>query len=509
MVKRMVRLGLVTLLLCSLLSALSLSAIAADADVVLTLATTWTGGPEAKGPEDSVYYQEIIKATGIQIKFVPGNDEQLALLYAADDLPDIIATSDINTMMGSGVYKLIADEMILPLNSLFDAGYAPNLKGWFDSNEEMDRLAKTDEGLYFGFPMLRTPDSYLTFGGMMIRQDWLDELGLSMPTTMEEWDEVLRAFKDEKGATSALSGMWAQLDPIRNAYGVMDGFFAEDGVVKFGPLEESYEAYLTQLNTWMMDGILDPDIYTESADAVYAKIADGQIGAISGYTGSTFNKIVTMLPDHPEMNFVAAPNPIVDPEKGYPFVTADYLMSRFASVITTNCEHPELAATFLDYVYSPEGVILANHGVEGISFEYDADGEIVYTELITNNPNGYSLVDARSIYAGEQNKAQVVTRDGQAGMYPLDVQKDSIDIWEEKDKPCRALPFLSFTADEIEANNNIMSDINTYVAENRLMFILGTQSMDNYAQFVANLRAMGIEEALAIQQVAYDRYLSR
>ncbi|MNF17919.1 hypothetical protein D3C80_2217080 [compost metagenome] len=54
-----------------------------------------------------------------------------------------------------------------------------------------------------------------------------------------------------------------------------------------------------------------------------------------------------------------------------------------------------------------------------------------------------------------------------------------------------------------------MNDINTLVKEAELKIILGTEPVDNYDKYVQQMRDMGIERALDIQQAAYERYLKR
>ena len=63
--------------------------------------------------------------------------------------------------------------------------------------------------------------------------------------------------------------------------------------------------------------------------------------------------------------------------------------------------------------------------------------------------------------------------------------------------------------EEVAEYNSIMTDIQTYVDEYKLKFILGTESLDNFPQFVENIKNMGIERAIEIRQAEYDRYLER
>ncbi len=480
----------------------ALAPMAMAEDTVLTFATTWSGGPNAVEATDSVYMQVWMEKTGIKVQAVPASDEQLATNPVK---PDIIQVFNTGATMGSDVYSLITYGDIIPLNDLFAAGYGENYRAWLEKIPGADKMVKNDDGIYPAFYMLRAADSPKSFSGMLIRQDWLDELGLEMPKTLADWDNVLRAFKEKKGAT--LSGMWAGLQGLEYAFVVTDTFFYDDTTVKFGPIEDNYKEFLTQFNAWYKDGILDPDIFTESADAVYAKIANGEIGALFGYTGSTFNKILTMDADVASA-WVPAPVAVYSEEtpKNVAFKTAPMQTTGF--MISADCKNPELAAQFIDWIYSDEGTLLSNFGVEGESFEY-VDGVPTFTEYVTNNPDGYSRTDALSIYAGEANKPFVVTREGLMAGYTTDVQQASLTAWMDEENPIREIPTLTFTADEQDEISRIMTDITTYVSENRVNFIYGNRSLDEFDAFRDAIKGMGIERALEIYQAAFDRYLAR
>lgn len=494
---------LVALMLSLLMLTAMIPMASADEEIVLTYATTWSGGPNAVEATDSVYLQVWMEKTGIQVKAVPASDEQLATNPVK---PDIIKVFNTDSTMGSDVYSLISYGDIIPLNDLFEQGYGENYRAWLEKIPGADKMVKNDDGIYPGFYMLRAADSPKSFSGMLIRQDWLTELGLEMPKTIADWDNVLRTFKEQKGAT--LSGMWAGLQGLEYAFAVTDSFYVDGETVKYGPTEDRYGEFLTQFHTWYADGVLDPDIFTESADAVYAKIANGEIGALFGYTGSTFNKILTMDSDVAD-GWQPAPVAVYSEENPINVAFKTMPMQTTAYLISADCKYPELAAQFIDWIYSEEGTMLSNFGVEGVSYVLDENGNACFTEEVTNNPNGYSRTDALEIYAGESNKPFVLTREGLMATYPADVQKTSLEVWMDEDNTIREVPTLTFTTEESDELSLIMTDINTYVSENRINFIYGNRSVEEFDAFRSAIREMGIDRALEIYQAAYDRYLAR
>ena len=95
------------------------------------------------------------------------------------------------------------------------------------------------------------------------------------------------------------------------------------------------------------------------------------------------------------------------------------------------------------------------------------------------------------------------------GGYAYEVQKKSLEVWETPNAGVKNLPPSSMTEEEVSEYNSIMTDIQTYVDEFKLKFILGTESLDNFPSFVENIRNMNIDRAIEIRQAEYDRYLER
>lgn len=474
----------------------------------LTMWSCWTCNDQVSDPGDTAWYQAIEKACNVDLVFVDssGGKDALSILMGTNDLPDIIYEWDGN--IPGGVQKALADGSIIALNELMDEGYFPNLKAYLDSDAEIDKLCKNDDGLYAWTPMIRMADSPVVFNGNMIRKDWLDDLGLEVPTTVDEYEEVLRQFKENKGATAGYSVAYNSYGRFVMSYGICEGFYLDNGIVKYGFVEDGYLDFLTTFNRWYSEGILDPDMFSQDIDAFYAKIATEKTGLVWGNTGGELGKIETMKADNPEMEFVPIPNPVLHEGDVFPVDVSSSRVNSVGCMISSTCENKEAAARVLDYVYGEEGHMLANFGIEGVSYEIK-DGEPVFTDLITNNPDGYSIQQALSFYAGSNNKPFLNDRRMMLQTYALQEQKDSLTIWATPNAPIKQMPPLTFTAQEATEFNQIMTDITTYADEMKLKFIMGTEPLSNYEEFVNTIKAMNIARAIEIQQAAYDRYINR
>ena len=346
--------------------------------------------------------------TGVTVEFqhpASGQEkEQFNLIVADGSLPDIMEWQWVKQYPG-GPEKAIKDGVIIPLNDIFDQ-YCPNIKKYLAENPEVDKMIKTDDGNYFAFPFIRGEDKLCYTVGGFIRQDWLDELGLEVPTTVDEWHEVLTAFKEKKGAEAPLCFDWTNFkdsNPIAFAFkvGTANGtqFILDDeGKVAFAPAQEGYKEYLMTLNQWYEEGLIDRDIATLNGDQVTAKMTSDKAGASVGWAASRMQLFMTSAQQtNPEYTLVATPTPTTEkgatPEYGY----VENQFPDVAAAITSSCKNVELAAKFLDYGYSEAGHNLFNFGIEGVSYEMK-DGKAEYTDVVTNNPDGWPLAQSLAKY---------------------------------------------------------------------------------------------------------------
>ncbi|MBE5040416.1 extracellular solute-binding protein [Ructibacterium gallinarum] len=464
-------------------------------------------------------YKELEKETGVKINFIhpPAGQEQeqFNLMIASRELPDIIEW----TWMGypGGPQKAVDDNIIIKLNDLMEE-CAPNLKKALDENSEYDRQAKTDDDTYYAFPGLNV-GKYRTFGGIIIRQDWLDELGLQRPETIEEWETVLRAFKEKKGATAPFTGdasLFASnglKSTFNNAFKVNHGLYMEDGKIKYGPLESGYKEFLTLMNKWYQEGLLDNEYATNNSAAVDAKMTNGSSGAVFGYIGGTIGKYMTaMQSKEPNYRLTACQYPVMN--KGDEAMFMDFQTEVYGSglAITTACKNPKEAAKWADYLYSPEGMIVKNFGQEGVTYNKEGD-HYVYTDEILHNPDGLSIAEAMAKHfrANEPSPGYNQLEDYLKQYYQIPEQQEALDVWTTYTDNAREymLPPITSLSEEAEELSSLNTEVTTYVEEMVTKFINGSEPMENYDKFISTLKSMGVDRILELNQAALDRYNAR
>lgn len=467
---------------------------------------------------DTPFGQGLMERTGVTITYLhppTGQlNEQFNLILADGDLPDIMEYTWQS--YPGGPQKAIEDGNILALNDIIDQ-YCPNLKAYLEAHPDVDRQCKTDEGNYYMFPFVRGDDSLRVSTGLMIRQDWLNDLGLEMPTTIDEWHDVLTAFKTEKGATApfafeyttpSLRNNW----PFMSAYNTTAEFYVgDDGKIHYGPAEENYKEFLATMNQWYKEGLLDPDMPTAQLDQVSAKMTSGASGASLGWIGSRMGVWTTAAKEtDPNYDLEAAPVPTLNKGETAKMGPMDnVVVNNGGAAITTRCKDIEAAARLLDWAYSDEGHMYYNFGTEGESYTME-NGEPVYTDLILNNPDGLPIAQAMSGYIrGNYNGPFVQDVRYAQQYYTMDCQKKAQATWTVPEASEHVLPPITPSSGESEEFSAIMNEINTYRDEMTLKFILGTESLDNFDKFVDAMNQMNLKRAIEIENSALDRYNAR
>ncbi len=457
--------------------------------------------------------------TGVSIEFMhppTGQQaEQFSLLLADGNYPDLMEYNWMNDYPG-GPEKAINDGVILPLNDIIDQ-YCPNLKAYLAENPDIDKMIQTDEGHYYCFPFIRGDENLCNTIGLMLRADWLKQLGMEVPETIDEWHEVLTAFKNELGVASPLAfeytnESYLNTNPLAYAFETTRGFYlGSDGTIHFGATEEGYKNYLTTMAQWYAEGLLDPDIATLGNDQVSAKITGGTAGASIGQAGSRMGTWTNAArQSNPEFELVAAPPPALEKGKTAEFGQTENQYSGRASVaITTTCEDVERAARLMDWAYGEEGHLYFNFGTEGVSYKM-VDGYPTYTDEILNNPNGWAVSQAMAAYIrGSYNGPFVQDLRYLEQYYTLPEQQETPEVWGSSNGRAHLVPPITPTSDESREFSSIMNEINTYRDEMTLRFIFGTESLDNFDEYAANIENMGLARALEIENAALERYNSR
>ena len=461
-------------------------------------------------------YKEMEKATGIAVDFihpVAGQvSEQFNVMIASGEYPDIIESVDGNYQGGRA--KAYEDGVILEMSELVEK-YAPNFTALCKEYPEVMYASQNDKGQLFELPFIRGGSVLRTFRGPIVRADLLEKYGLSAPETIDEWHTVLKTFKDngvEYPFTS--TSAFFKTEVFAGAYGIPLGWFVEDGVVKYGYYDERFKAYMQTMADWYSEGLIDPEIMTNDSKTVDSKMLSGKVGAMIGTVGNSIGGYISeKQKTDPEFDLQAASYPTL--EKGgraYIIQREDNVLPNMGSSITTSCKNPEYATAYLDYAFSKEGHMMFNFGVEGESYEM-IDGYPTFTEVVTNNPDGLPMNKAGSLYARSFTMGTFVQDPKYADtFYGQQRQKEATQVWT-KDVDYVAEKNIAYkgtlTPAESAEITPMQNEVNTFIGENFMAWLMGTKSLDNFDEYLAHLKDMGIEDIIKIRQEAYDRYIEK
>ncbi|MDF2921295.1 MAG: transporter substrate-binding protein [Paenibacillaceae bacterium] len=467
----------------------------------------------AKNLGETEFAKEWSKRTGVEVEYIhpaAGQEkEQFNLMLASNNLPDIIEYN-WKTSYPGGPGKAIEDKVIVSLNEL-QGKYAPNLTEYVKQHPDINKLLKSDKGDYYSFPFIREDLSLRLSAGPIIRKDWLDELGLDVPVTIDDWYNVLKAFKEKKGATAPLSPYlklhaWGlENGAFSGAYGLIKGLYIDGEKVKYGPVEPQYKELLTTLNKWFKEKLLDNNFATIDGKTVDTNIMEGKSGATLASSSSGLAKWnEVMKGKDPKFELIGVPYPSL--EKGKPSIYGHYehAFSGWGMAISATSKNKEAAAQFLDYLYSAEGQMLANFGIEGVSYKMD-NGKPIFTDEVLNNPGKLPVAQAKAKYTIAHHMGPFVQHPD-VRQTNTSAQNAALEEWKNTEAATHALPpFVLSTAEQSQVSK-IMNEVKVYVDEMLLKFIMGSEPLDNFDKYITQLQKLGIGEVIKLNQAALDNY---
>lgn len=474
----------------------------------------------ANSLNETKFKEYLEQETGIGVKFehpVMGQqDSAFNIMIASDDMPDIIEWSWSN--YSGGPKKAIDDGIIEPLNKYINS-VSPNLKKIFDEHPEYRVQTETDSGEVYQYPSIRSDEKLASYMVLLVRQDLLDKAGLEKPVTYDDWETMLYKFK-EMGVKTPISlrlnNLYMEtLSPFTSRFGfIADFYHDENGTVKFGAYQKEFGEYIKMLNRWYKDGILDVDFANIEKNRRVAMVSNGENGAIDATIGGDFGSFVNAILPESGIKYTAVTFPVNKAGETPMYAQKDWPVTDGAAIAATS-QNKQLAARLLDYGYSEQGHMLYNFGKEGVSFEFqkNADGAVepIYSDIITNPAvnGGLTMAQSMAKYIRANYGGPFVQDVGYIEQYYTnEEQKKALDMtasdaWKYK------MPNMTYTNEEQKRLNDILTPIYTYREETVAKLISGKLDISYIDDYFQKMKDMGVEEAIAIKQSAYDRYLER
>ena len=464
--------------------------------------------------------------TGIHVDFTEVSDmaegESFNLMIAAGDYCDVIYNFLGN--YGSAA-KAISEGIIVDLRDYLDD--APIYRDFLEQNPDIAQKITTDDGELGAFYKIAEHEGRV-YEGWVIRKDWLEKVEMDAPVTVDQWHDVLAAFRDQfqpqmplalgsSGTYNSLTSAWtaAFISPMG---GYNDTFCANpDGSVTFGPTSPEFKDYLETMHQWYQEGIISGDFVSFEMNGPFSTftsvVTTGNSGIFPAQADYIDNYIETGRTTDPDYDLQGIVNIHLDAGKAIPAHTVSSELQSIFSV--TAGPNAQLAAKWCNFWYSDVGARLCTYGIEGESYEVDENGVPQYTDLILHNPDGYSTDGMKMLYC--VNYCTLFDPDAEKGTLS-DTVEGVVEVWTADQKINEAaqdvyaivnLDYLTMTTEESESFATLDSDINTYVSEYTLKFITGDVPLSEYDAYCETIASMGVDEVVGIVQDAYARYTSR
>lgn len=465
--------------------------------------------------DNATFYKEMAERTNVNVEITGviafQATENFNLMVASGEYCDMIGR--FATFYTAGLDAGIDNGVIVDMGEFLE-DYMPNYNYALQTNDIFRRDCTTAEGRVGAANSLYEISEGEQIGPV-IRQDWLDELGLDMPVTYDEYYEVLKAFQNA-GHDGALALRW---DGVNSGNYLAAGFGAAgfyddtevavpflniDGTVVFGAMEDGYREYLQLMADWYAEGLIYQDFYSLDTSTYPQNLSNGTFGISVIDRGQFTSTQLALEAIDPKADLVGLKDARKDADEVLHIQYLDQTVSDGYS-ISTSCENVEVAAKYLDYLYTEEGSILAGYGVEGEGLTYDAEGNPQFSDLVLHNDT-YPCTPAMVLYA-TYGCPGIFDGSRYFGAYD-ERTMNAIELWGEDEQDWLYPKNASLTVDESDEYASILSEVRTHVQEMTLKYITGAESLDTWDTYVQDLIDMGIEDAIAIKQTALDRYMA-
>ena len=471
-----------------------------------------SASPQFLGSVDMTLYgqteavQQLEEATGVRLDYssMTNDDvyqEQLTLRIASGDYPDFFCKAP--DFYAAGAAGLLEDEVCIDIAPLLDE-HAPDLKRLLDEDKDYAENVYTDNGELVGVKMRAAP---ISDGGGIIRQDWLDEQGLEMPTTFDQLHEVLLAFKSAYDCSNTIGVLSSLGTALSYGFNVkMDTnnftFVVHDGVVSPTIEEPAAREYVELLAEYYSEGLFNSDFLANFSPMVFDQMAYTNDVGFWASGRMSFNGMFEAQIQDDDAVIAPVPDITKTGTETSNIGGAGTPVGKNSISITTQNPYPEESVEFINYMFTEEGIELANYGVEGMTFEYE-NGEPVYTDMILNNPDGYNSNVARSLYTLNAFLPYFQPQAALEMTFTSPRMGEAEAIWMATRSPEE----YTWSLDSAEADeyNALISGINTKIQEELTAMVMGQESMDQWDTLIDTLYSMDLQRCIDLQQQAFDR----
>lgn len=384
--KKVFALMLSLLLLASMLPAMAESDLVDDESVHYTF--TVMQGKQFDVPEQNETVKFLEEKFNCTLEFMlvsrGSNDYQnkCNLLIAQNEIPDLIQLNDYSILT-----NMVELGLLYPLDELVE-----------EYGQEMKAIRPQEcwDPFIFDGVLYSLPNQYRTDGIINeVREDWLKNLNKEIPTTIEEYEEILRAFteddpdgngvKDTYGLCGPNSPITSAFLPAYQYYGILPDqwFVGEDGKLTYGSIQPEMLNALKLINKWFLAGYIDPQFPLYSREKYEEILGQGKFGCTSSTEVQRLDPafdigLAALKEIEPDSHWIAHA-PILSKDGKQRLWTNDFRSIGYTMAISANCENPVRLMKLINYCASEEGYLRIRYGEEGVQYTVDETGTFHFT----------------------------------------------------------------------------------------------------------------------------------
>ncbi len=486
--------------------------------------------------------------TGIRFEWqdVPydGVAEKINLTLSAggDQLPDCF-WNFVDGQSSNFVVQYADQGVFMPTEDIID-NYMPNYKALLESKEEYRKIATAPDGHIYGFPYIEEMEGLvLTPGPFVINNDWLEQVNMDMPTTVDEYVEVLKAFRDagdlngngqadetplavQFGAHDTFgsndlfyrfTGCFGQADSYCGGNNYADHLYLnEEGKVAFSATDEAFRKTAEFFNMLWNEGLIwNGSFEADTSLAFENSLLKQDVATVGSYSTWGGKESITNI----EVRNQYEALPRLEGENGKTGFRLNYseLQDSSNTAITTNCEFPHVIGLMVEAISSdPKLAVTSNWGAVGAVFVEEEDGFLTKPR----DENGNALPQGEFADGKESARENTTPCRGSfiiKDSYYEDVcDYDAVPLLEGQKTNGKeemleeyadsVLPRTMLTVEESSRVSQIQPTISDIVDRYVVDWVLNGVTDESWQSYQTELENAGVADLISIWQAAIDRY---
>lgn len=463
--------------------------------------------------------------------------EKLQISFASEDEMDFVTSSGMAGIPNSesDIARFASQGFIIPLNDIIEENN-PCMNALLDEHEGFRERITTPDGNIYTFAAYNECYHCYSPNKMYFNKTFCDNLNLELPTTTEEFREVLKQIiandANQNGEADEIGIVGVASDPTRlvstflmTSFTYDDGtnrLYLDDGKVTASFVSEEWREGLRYLKSLYDEGLIYKESFVQDAAAAGKVNSQKYENVVAALPNMHYGTVGTRETGEPVRNIdYVAIAPLEGPDGTRQAYWNYYVNMGMSGYIPSTSTKAELVARWVDWFMSEEGNMVLMNGIEGIGWEQPDEG----ATGVDGSPATYKLIqreegdeyynavswnqkfphnNTQAARLGMQSPSDIFAEDGtgaEAAYYTF--TRDNYAPYAMPQE--MILPPLFYSEEQIGSIAQYQTNINTYVNEAIARFIVGEMDIENdWEKYLSEINSMDLESYLAVVQEAYD-----